>query len=72
VFTSIARPNKIDDLVAAAILLLGFIAGELAVVLGLHAPSLTRRPPAGVAAFVCGLSALGLLVVFVLSLVIGY
>lgn len=65
------RISRGADVVLAVLVVVGFVAGLLAVVLSL-APA--RRPlgPGQVAGFVCGLAGLGVLLLFVALIVINY
>lgn len=62
-FSYFFGPNRVDNIVLAVVLALGFVAGVAALVLAL-APSRRPRGPGHVAAFTCGLIGLGVLVLF--------
>ncbi len=71
VFSFTIRITRTADVTLALILLAGFVAGQLAVVLSL-APARRPRIAAQIAGFTCGLAGLGVLLLFVVLALINY
>ena len=65
------RITRAADVILALLLVVGFVAGQLAVILSL-APARRPRGSGRVAGFTCGLAGLGVLLLFVTLIVITY
>ncbi len=63
--------NRVDDIVLALVVLAGFVAGVLAVMLAL-APSIRPRAGGQIAALTCGLVGLGVLLLFTGFALVNY
>lgn len=71
VFTSIVSANRGNDIVVTALLVLGFVVGELAIVFALG-PGSRPRSRLSIAAFTCGLVGLGVLILWVANTMITF
>jgi hypothetical protein len=71
IFSFVIDVSRVADAVLTALLVIGFVTGELAVVFGLRGASRPRRPGL-IAGFACGLVGMGLLLLLVASLTIRY